>query len=125
MAGTTMFLPAANPCVASALTTDYSQLTNPLIQASDALLRKWGRGLLALQVRQTGTPAQHGGIFCPACSVIHGRSGDAMFPFLLLAQKTKDQQYLDAALNVYEWMENNVSQPDGSWINEINVSNWK
>ncbi|MBS1562819.1 MAG: twin-arginine translocation signal domain-containing protein, partial [Bacteroidetes bacterium] len=122
LAGTGMLLPGARMPTLAATANPYAG--NLLLDASYSLLQKWGAGLLSLQLSFPDVKTLHGGILCPACSMIHGRSGDAMFPLLLLAGKTKDQRYLDAALNVYEWMENNVSQPNGSWVNEIVASSW-
>src|SRR5207249_3801135 len=73
---------------------------NTLMETSYALLQKWGQGLLALQLNKPGMKTLHGGFLCPACATIHGRSGDAVFPLLLLAEKTKDAKYLKAALDV-------------------------
>lgn len=98
---------------------------NELLTAAYDLLHQWGKGLLALQVKEKLSPGLQGGILCPACASIHGRSGDAIFPLLLLADTTKDPQYLDAALQLYDWMETTVSLPDGAWVNEINSSDWK
>lgn len=91
----------------------------------DQLIRQWGSALLQLQIDNPSQKALHGGIMCPACGAIHARCGDAVFPFLYLADRTKDLRYRDAAIRVMEWMENTVSMPDGSWLNEITVSDWK
>ncbi|MCF3111248.1 hypothetical protein LL912_20850 [Niabella sp. CC-SYL272] len=90
-----------------------------------ALLEVWGSTLLRYQVNRPGDPGLHGGLLCPACGTIHGRSGDAIFPLLLLAKKTKDKRYSEAAYQLYDWMEAAVSTPDGAWLNEVNVSDWK
>lgn len=96
-----------------------------LRRTAEDLLMKWGRGMLRLQVNDPTLKGLHGGILCQACSTIHGRSGDAMFPMLYLYDKTRDEKYLRSALILYDWMENNVSLPDGSWVNEVSVSDWK
>jgi len=57
--------------------------------------------------------------------LIHGRCGDAVYPFLRMARSTGNSKYLDAALRVYEWTEQQVSRPDGSWVNDVNLSSWK
>lgn len=80
------------------------------------LLQEWGGALLQ---RTTQSDL----MICPACQRIHGRMGDAFYPFLFLADHNHDTAYLDAALRLYEWMEENVSKPDGSWANEI-TSSW-
>jgi len=81
------------------------------------LLETWGSALLRLQVRAPADRAFLGGLLCPACARIHGRVGDAVYPFLRLARTTKDERYLAAARDVFAWMEN-VSREDGSWVND-------
>ncbi|HEY8955035.1 hypothetical protein [Chitinophaga sp.] len=98
---------------------------NELTTLSEQLLQQWGEGLLALQVNQPLVKGLHGGILCPACATIHGRCGDAIFPLLYLANKNKEQKYIDAAIRLYNWMEHMVSAPDGAWVNEVSVSDWK
>lgn len=93
--------------------------------AAWALLQDWGEGLLQWRVKDPSLKGVYGGLLCPACAMVHGRSGDAIYPLLLLADWTHDERYLTAALTLYDWMEGAVSCPDGSWTNEINVSDWK
>jgi hypothetical protein len=89
------------------------------------LLKTWCDGLLALQVMAIRNPALYGAVLCPACGYIHGRCADAVYPFLRMARTTGDSKYIHAALHVYEWTEQMVSQPDGSWINEVGLDPWK
>ena len=35
------------------------------------------------------------------------------------------RKYLNAALHVYDWSERQVSQPDGSWTNDVLLSSWQ
>lgn len=90
-----------------------------------SLLVDWCDGMIARQINDPDNPALHGALACPACSHIHGRCSDAVYPFLHLANVTGDKKYLTAAINVYDWAENNVSQPDGSWTNDINPKAWR
>jgi hypothetical protein len=90
-----------------------------------SLLVDWCDGMIRRQINQPDNPALHGALTCPACDHIHGRCPDALYPFLHLAHVTGDKKYLDAAINVYDWGENNVSQPDGSWTNDINPKAWR
>lgn len=64
-----------------------------------------------------------GGIFCEAHQLVHGRCGDAVYPFLALFSITGEEKYLTAARKVYQWSEDHVSQKDGSWVNEANGKN--
>ncbi|MGA7521766.1 MAG: hypothetical protein WBW84_04755 [Acidobacteriaceae bacterium] len=88
------------------------------------LLHAWCDGLLAHQV-SLDNPAALGGFLCPSCVLIHGRCGEAIYPLLRVAQTTGDDRYLRAALQVHDWSERQVSQADGSWINDVTLSSWK
>jgi hypothetical protein len=89
------------------------------------LLTRWCDALINLQVTDRTFPGLYGGILCPACSRVHGRIGDAVYPFMRMASLTGKRKYIDAAVRVMEWSENNVSFPDGSWVNDVNVNLWK
>jgi len=89
------------------------------------LLQTWCDGLLAHQVTAMRDPGLYGGLLCPACGLVHGRCGDAMYPLLHMAHATGEQKYLHAATLLYDWAEQNVSRPDGSWINDVQLSSWK
>jgi hypothetical protein len=89
------------------------------------LLHIWSAALLQLQVSDKHNPATYGGIWCPADQMVHGRCGDAIYPLMHLAHTTGEAKYTDAAQLLYQWMENNVSQPDGSWLNEKTPGAWK
>lgn len=67
----------------------------------------------------------YGGIYCPADKSVHGRSGDAIYPFFYLADKTNNPDYLDAAQKMFQWSERTVSQADGSWLNDPVKGAWK
>jgi hypothetical protein len=94
---------------------------NPYAQ----LLQTWCDGLLSHQVTAIYDPTLHGGLLCPACVLIHGRCADAVYPLLHMAHTTGESKYLQSALMMYEWSEQQVSQADGSWINDVNLSTWK
>jgi hypothetical protein len=99
--------------------------TAQLYTLSRQLVDVWGKALLHLQVTDKSNKANYGGILSPDNGLVPGRSGDAIYPFFYLASKTKDHKYLDAAVQLYNWMENTVSQPDGSWLNEPVKGAWK
>jgi hypothetical protein len=88
------------------------------------LLQTWCDGLLAHQVKGLG-PALDGGLLCPACTLIHGRVADAVYPLLRVAGSSGDDKYLQAALRVYDWSERQVSRTDGSWANDVTLSAWQ
>jgi hypothetical protein len=97
---------------------------DPLLKSSYTLLKTWCDALLQFQIHKPDQPGLHGGLMCPGCARIHGRSGDAIYPLLYLAKVTGEGRYLDGALKLYTWMEHNVSRPDGAWVNDVNVSGW-
>jgi hypothetical protein len=88
------------------------------------LLQTWCDGLLAHQSTNPD-PALRGALLCPACAIIHGRCGDAVYPLLRQAHTTGQSKYLEAALLVHEWSEQQVSRTDGSWINDVTLSSWQ
>lgn len=95
------------------------------ISLTKNLLADWCNGMLRQQINAPDNPALHGALECPACDIIHGRCSDAVYPFLHMAKATGEQKYIQAAIDVYEWAENNVSQSDGSWSNDINPKSWR
>jgi len=96
-----------------------------LYTLSSRLQQQWAAALLALQVTDRSHSDDYGGIWCPADQAVHGRSGDAIYPFFQLAATTKNSKYSDAALLLYRWMERRVSQADGSWLNEPQKGSWQ
>ncbi len=95
-----------------------------LYQLSENLLKQWAAALIKLQVTDKARTDDYGGIWCPADKMVHGRSGDTIYPFFYLASQTNDSRYADAAVLLYRWMERRVSRPDGSWLNEPQPGSW-
>ncbi len=91
---------------------------------SDAqeLLTEWMDTFLDYQCTMPD-PSLHGGVLCPSCARVHGRIGDAVLPLMYLADRTGDEKYLRGAERLMGWMEN-VHRPDGSWMNDVHVSDW-
>ena len=88
------------------------------------LLEDWCAGMRGLQIDAPRDPSRHGALACPGCpDQIHGRCMDAVYPFLTAAERTGDDRYLQAAVNVFEWSEN-VSKPDGSWTVVPDPNTW-
>lgn len=94
-------------------------------QLYEDLLRMWCDGLLRYQLGSSQGPALAGALICPACALVHGRCGDAVYPLMRMAHTSGDAKYLQAAVAVYDWTERQVSRPDGSWINDVVLSNWQ
>jgi hypothetical protein len=91
----------------------------------ERLLETWCEGLLRYQVRDLPDPALHGGLLSPAEARIPGRCGDAVYPFLYLADVRRDARFLEAAKLVVTWTERNLGYADGSWANDVAVSSWR
>ena len=89
-----------------------------------ALLTSWCDALIRQQITELPDKNYYGGILCPACSLIHGRIGDAVYPFTLLYDKTRNEKYLTAAKRVLAWSEANVRRADGSYFND-KCNSWK
>ncbi len=87
------------------------------------LLKEWCDALLGLQINEIKAPALYGGILCPACARVHGRCADAVYPLMHMAHATGERRYTDAAVRLQAWSDN-MSCPDGSWVNESD-SAWK
>ncbi len=90
----------------------------------EKLFREWAEKLISLQITDCNDKSINGAIYCPACKKIHGRCFDAIYAFMYLADKDSDKRYLGAAKLLFDWAENNVSQSDGSYYNDVD-SDWK
>ena len=89
------------------------------------LLKDWCDGMINVQINNPSNLKEHGALGCPSCSHIHGRCMDAVYPFLYMADVTGDKKYLDAAVLIMTWAENNVSQENGAWTVVPNPKTWK
>jgi hypothetical protein len=108
---------AAHQAAHTAINVDLSAYTT--------LLRTWCDGLVAHQVTSIKDPTLYGAFLCPACGLVHGRVGDAFYPLLAAADIFKQEKYLHAALLVHQWSERNMTRADGSWNNDITLSEWR
>ena len=87
------------------------------------LLRDFCDALISLQIRGTGDSSFDGAFHCRACHVLHGRAADAVYPLMVMAKRTGDEKYLNAAKSVFTWGENFVCD-DGAILND-GQSTWK
>ena len=115
---------AATALALAPLAAEQAPQSHPSPSLYAQLLETWCDGLLAHQSTNPD-PALRGALLCPACAIIHGRCGDAVYPLLRVAHTTGKAKYLEAALLVHEWSEQQVSRADGSWINDVTLSSWK
>ncbi|QDV44058.1 hypothetical protein Enr13x_39190 [Stieleria neptunia] len=125
LAANGMLVPIVTDAAEHQAAGDAQHANERFAQLTKSLLVDWCDGMIRRQIIEPENPKRHGALECPACTHIHGRCSDALYPFLHLAHATGDPKYLSAAIAVYDWAENNVSQPDGSWTNDINPKAWR
>ena len=87
-----------------------------------SLLGEWCDALIRLQLDMPKQPEFDGGILCPACKMIHGRCGDAIYPMMYMADRTGDKKYLASAIKLFNWA-GNLLCDDGSLYNDAQ-STW-
>lgn len=105
--------------------TNYPEHSLEFKNLISSLLKDWCDGLLRVQINNPSNLEEHGALGCPSCSHIHGRCMDAVYPFLYMADITGEKKYIEAAILVMEWAENNVSQENGAWTVIPNPKSWK
>ncbi len=88
------------------------------------LLKSWCDKLVEYQIKEIKDKTLYGGILCPACSLIHGRIGDSVYPLTAMYDYTGDKKYLETAKLVVQWSENNVRRKNGGYFNE-KAQNWQ
>jgi hypothetical protein len=115
----------ALPRFASALAASPTTTSGAERELYAATLLDWCDGMIRHQIAGIADPNLRGALLCPACGLIHGRCGDAVYPLLWAAHHTGNEKYLRAALDVNAWTERTVSRADGSWVNDLTLSSWK
>ncbi len=88
----------------------------------EELLLSWCRDLLALQIRGYGPP-HDGGFLCRACTAIHGRADNALFPLMYAYARTGESEFYEAALAAFHFGDR-LRRSDGAVINDGNMA-WK
>lgn len=81
------------------------------------LVLTWAQALKEYQLRSHDSVFD-GGILCPACLRMHGRSMDGMLPLLYAGVELNDQSYIESAEALFWWGERNVAAKDGSFVND-------
>lgn len=89
-------------------------MNNPYFE----LMKLWCDRLLDFQVKGMGDDRLDGGLLCPACTRMHGRSADVIYPLLTVAEYTGDSKYIEAAKALYQWTELNFKLPNGGYTND-------
>lgn len=97
---------------------------NTFKEQADSLLHVWCDGMMKWQIDNPTDRTVDGVLYCLGCNKIHGRCIDAVYPFLYMADKTKEQKYIDAAISVLKWADN-VSADDGAWTVIPDKNSWK
>ena len=87
------------------------------------LLKTWCDGLVKYQITEIDDSNLKGGILCPACSIIHGRCGNAIPAMLYMAEQEQDEKYIRCAEGLIDWSEQLLC-PDGGFVNDTE-SEWK
>ena len=91
--------------------------------AAEELFRRWCFGLLETQLAGTGRREMEGALMCPACGFLHGRAGDAVYPFTRMWVRTGERRWLEAAEKVVDWTELNFRRAGGCYVND-QQSSW-
>lgn len=81
------------------------------------LLKEWLDALLSYTVNDPAHPSIDGGILCPACTHIHGRCHETVYPLLAMADFSGETKYLDAARKLFQWSPSLLCD-DGSLYND-------
>lgn len=81
------------------------------------LLKEWLDALLSYTVNDPAHPSLDGAFLCPACSHIHGRCHEAVYPLLAMADFSGETKYLEAARKLFQWSANMLCD-DGSLYND-------
>ena len=87
------------------------------------LLRDWCDALIKLQFKGLELGDLKGAFYCRSCQVIHGRCPDAVYPFVYMYKTTRDERYLNAAKDVFDFGETLVCD-DGAVLNDAQ-NEWK
>lgn len=95
------------------------------LQPYETLLKTWCDGLVSRQVSGLAGEGANGAFLCPGCGMVHGRVADTVYPLLRMARTSGDARYVRAAKAAQDWSEHNVSRPDGSWVNDVFLNDWR
>jgi hypothetical protein len=58
---------------------------------------------------------EYGGILCPETNIYYSRAAEAVFPFSMMYKQTGNKKYLQAAINVGNWLISK-QEKEGQWI---------
>ncbi len=81
------------------------------------LLKEWTDALLACVLNDPIHPSLDGALICPACTAVHGRCHEAVYPLLAMADLSGENKYLDAARKLFKWSSYMLCD-DGSLYND-------
>ncbi len=83
------------------------------------LLKSYCDRFIVNQIKESCDPHFEGAVLCPACALLHGRIGDAVYPLTAMYDYTGDEKYLKCAKGVVRWSESNVLLSDGGYRNDM------
>ncbi len=86
------------------------------------LLKEWLDALLTCLIDDPAHPSLDGAVLCPACTAVHGRCHEAVYPLLAMADLSRDTKYLNAARKLFRWSAYMLCD-DGSLYND-SQSEW-
>lgn len=86
------------------------------------LLKQYSDELIKLQF-DSKYPPLDGGIFCPSCKVIHGRSIDAIYGLSVAYKYFKNDKYLNSATKLMKYSDNLICK-DGGIYNDLQTT-WR
>ena len=84
------------------------------------LLKSWCDNIVKYQLTSMSDKNLYGALICPACTSVHGRCADGVFPLVFVYKETKDKKYLNCARLLVEWAENNVRRGKDGYFNDVN-----
>ncbi len=93
-----------------------------MIDLSSKLLKQYADALIEHQF-VSEDPSLNGGIFCPACKLIHGRSIDAIYGLAVAYKHFHDLRYLKAAEALLNYSANLICL-DGGIYNDLQTT-WR
>jgi hypothetical protein len=83
-------------------------------QAYFETLEVLGKSLLSVQNQDRKSP-DFGGLQDPETGIYYSRAAEAVFPFAVLWKKTQDKKYLQAAINLGNWLIRQ-QKATGEWV---------
>ncbi|MEM6317381.1 MAG: hypothetical protein AAF960_06905 [Bacteroidota bacterium] len=101
-------------CSLSIIVSAQKGLQTDAEKAYFEVLQTLSESLLRQQNTNKKDP-EFGGILDPENDIYYTRAAEAVYPFTVMFQRTGDQKYLDAAIQVTDWLITK-QEPTGQWV---------